>query len=45
MNDTTFAFQVRPSSILMLGVFDHDETPLDHHDFDGRVVINTANFE
>jgi hypothetical protein len=41
-----FAFQVRhPSSILMLGVFDHDETPLDHHDTVGRVVINTANFE
>jgi hypothetical protein len=41
-----FAFKVRhPSSILMLGVFDHDETPLDHHDTVGRVVINTANFE
>jgi hypothetical protein len=41
-----FAFQVRhPSSILMLGVFDHDETSLDHHDTVGRVVINTANFE
>jgi Ca2+-dependent lipid-binding protein len=39
-----FAFQVRhPSSILMLGVFDHDETP--SHDPAGRVVINTANFE
>jgi hypothetical protein len=41
-----FAFKVRhPSSILMIGVFDHDETPLDHHDTVGRVVINTANFE
>jgi hypothetical protein len=39
-----FAFQVRhPSSILMLGVFDHDETL--YHDPGGRVVINTANFE
>jgi hypothetical protein len=39
-----FAFKVRhPSSILMLGVFDHDETL--YHDPVGRVVINTANFE
>ena len=41
-----FAFNiVHPSSLLLLGVFDYDEGPLQHHDPIGRVVINTANFE
>jgi len=40
-----FCFHVRhPTSLLMLGVFDYDETPLDSHDPIGHVVINTANF-
>ena len=44
---TTRAFELRvqhPSSILMLGVFDYDEMPVDYHDPVGRVVINTTNF-
>lgn len=44
-NMRAFCFHVRhPTSLLMLGVFDYDETPLDTHDPIGRVVINTANF-
>lgn len=40
-----FIFKVRhPTSILMLGVFDYDETPIDFHDPVGRVVINTSSF-
>ena len=40
-----FCFNVRhPTSLLMLGVFDYDQTPVDAHDPVGRVVINTANF-
>lgn len=39
-----FCFHVRhASSILMLGVFDHDD--LDSHDPIGRVVINPSNFQ
>lgn len=41
-----FAFNVQhPTSLIMLGIFDYDDTLLDHHDPAGRVVINTANFE
>jgi hypothetical protein len=40
-----FCFHVRhPNSLLMVGVFDYDETPMDGHDPVGRVVINTANY-
>jgi hypothetical protein len=40
-----FIFKVRhPTSILMLGVFDYDELPIDFHDPLGRVVINTSAF-
>lgn len=40
-----FCFHVRhPTSLLMLGVFDYDDAPLDNHDPVGRVVINTAKF-
>ena len=44
---TNRAFELRvqhPSSILMLGVFDYDEVPVDFHDPIGRVVISLANF-
>jgi hypothetical protein len=44
---TNRAFELRvshPTSILMLGVFDYDEVPVDYHDPVGRVVISTANF-
>jgi hypothetical protein len=40
-----FCFHVsHPTSLLMVGVFDYDETPMDGHDPVGRVVINTANY-
>jgi Ca2+-dependent lipid-binding protein len=34
-----------PTSLLLLGVFDYDSTPVKDHDPVGRVVINTANFQ
>lgn len=40
-----FCLNVRhPTSLLMIGVFDYDETIIDDHDPIGRVVINTAKF-
>ena len=41
-----FEFHIQhPSSILMLGVFDYDEGPLELHDPIGRVVIVPSMFE
>jgi Ca2+-dependent lipid-binding protein len=41
-----FCFNVQhPTSLLMLGVFDYDSTPIKDHDPVGRVVINMANFQ
>lgn len=41
-----FEFHIQhPSSILMLGVFDYDDNPLESHDPIGRVVIVPTLFE
>lgn len=45
-SNRAFEFHIQhPSSILMLGVFDYDDGPLDLHDPIGRVVIVPVLFE
>ena len=40
-----FCFHIRhPQSLLLLGVFDYDEPPLESHDAVGRICINLAHF-
>lgn len=44
-SNRAFQFHVRhPTSILMLGVFDYDDAPVDFHDPIGRVLLNTTSF-
>ena len=41
-----FEFHIQhPSSILFLGVFDYDESPVERHDPVGRVVIVPSQYE
>jgi hypothetical protein len=40
-----FCFHMRhPTSLLLIGVFDYDETPLEHHNAVGRIVIDVSHF-